>query len=45
MIPKPKRVGRPVQYPRREIVNAIVYLLRTGCSWRQLPHDLPPWLL
>jgi transposase len=35
--------GRPEAHPRREIVNAILYLLRTGCSWRQLPRDLPPW--
>ena len=35
--------GRPITYPRREIVNAIRYVLRTGCSWRMLPHDLPPW--
>lgn len=27
----------------REVFNGIMYLLRTGCSWRQLPHDLPPW--
>lgn len=27
--------------PRREIVNGILYVLRTGCSWRQMPHDLP----
>jgi transposase len=27
----------------REIVNSIVYLNRTGCQWRSLPHDLPPW--
>src|SRR5690242_21825841 len=27
--------------PRREIMNAIFYVLRTGCSWRQMPHDLP----
>jgi transposase len=26
--------------PRREIVNSILYVLRTGCSWRQMPHDL-----
>jgi putative transposase len=26
-----------------EIFNAIVYVLRSGCSWRMLPHDLPPW--
>ena len=33
---------RPVT-PRREIVNAILYVLRTGCQWRAVPHDLPPW--
>jgi putative transposase len=27
----------------REVVNAIFYLTREGCSWRALPHDLPPW--
>lgn len=27
--------------PRREIVNGILYVLRTGCAWRQMPHDLP----
>jgi len=43
MLPKPKPVGRPVKYSRREILNAIVYVLRSGCAWRQLPHDLPPW--
>ena len=33
------------QYPRREVVNAILYLLRTGCQWRHLPHDFPQWSL
>ena len=42
-LPPPKPGGRPVKYPRREVVNAIRYVLRTGCSWRMLPHDLPPW--
>lgn len=28
---------------RREIVNALLYVCRTGCQWRALPHDLPPW--
>ena len=27
----------------REVVNAIFYLLRTGCAWRLLPHDFPPY--
>jgi len=35
--------GRPVIHPRRRIVEAILYLNRTGCSWWQLPHDFPPW--
>ena len=37
--------GRPAAYPTREILNAIFYLLRRGCSWRMLPHDRPPWLI
>ena len=35
--------GRPRTYPLREIVNAVFYISRTGCSWRMLPHDFPPW--
>jgi putative transposase len=42
-IPQPKSGGRPAEYDRLEIVNAIRYLLRSGCSWRLLPHDFPPW--
>ena len=44
-VPKPKKPGRPPKYPRREIWNAIFYQDRTGCQWRALPHDLPPWNL
>ena len=43
LLPPPKPGGRPAKYPRREVVNAIRYVLRSGCSWRMLPHDLPPW--
>jgi putative transposase len=43
LVPAPKPGGRPARYPRREIVNALLYLARTGCQWRALPHDLPPW--
>ena len=35
--------GRPLKYSKREILNAIIYVLRTGCSWRHIPHDFPPW--
>ncbi len=45
VVPKAKqgRTGRPGKYPRREIWNAIFYQAKTGCQWRYLPHDLPPW--
>ncbi len=33
--------GRPSEIDRRWIVNGVVYVLRTGCQWRNLPHDLP----
>lgn len=36
-------MGRPMKHPTRELINAIFYVLQTGCSWRALPHDLPPW--
>ena len=37
------KVGHPVEVERRDLADAIFYLLRTGCQWRQLPHDFPPW--
>lgn len=40
--PKTKS-GRPMEYPWLEILNTILYLLRTGCQWRNLPHDLVKW--
>ena len=45
LLPKAKggRTGRPRKYPLREIWNAIFYQAHTGCQWRFLPHDLPPW--
>ncbi len=35
--------GRKRTVDLREIVNAILYLLRTGCAWRYLPHEFPEW--
>ncbi|MDR2675360.1 MAG: transposase [Opitutaceae bacterium] len=35
------RKGRPAKIPRRGIVNAVPYRMRTGCQWRNLPHDMP----
>jgi len=43
MLPLIKEPGRPPKHPRRDIVDAILYVVRTGCSWRQLPADFPPW--
>ncbi len=43
LIPPAKSGGRPRRHNRREIVNAIRYILRGGCAWRLMPHDLPPW--
>ena len=42
-LPAPRVTGRPRVYPLREILNAIFYVVRSGCSWRLLPHDFPPW--
>ena len=43
LLPPPARTGRKCKYPMREIANAVFYLLRSGCTWRMLPRDLPPW--
>ena len=42
-VPAAKPGGRPEKYPKREILDAIFYILRGGCAWRLLPHDFPPW--
>ena len=34
--------GRPQEWPMREIINAVLFLLRTGCQWRMLPKGFPP---
>ena len=43
LIPAVKPGGRSQEIERREIVNGILYVLRSGCPWRLLPHDLPNW--
>jgi transposase len=43
MLPLIKEPGRIPKHPRRTIVDAILYVVRSGCSWRQLPVDFPPW--
>ena len=42
-LPAAKPGGRPRSADMREIVNAILYVLRNGIIWRALPHDFPPW--
>lgn len=41
-LPAPHRCGRPREVDLREIMNAILYILTTGCQWRTLPKDFPP---
>lgn len=43
MLPPARRRGRKRTVDFREVINAMLYLLRTGCSWRMLPHDFPAW--
>src|ERR1043165_8164614 len=43
LVPAVKPGGRPADYDRREIMNGILYVLRSGGAWRMMPHDLPPW--
>jgi transposase len=43
MLPLIKEPGRVPKQPFRDVVDAILYLDRSGCSWRQLPVDFPPW--
>ncbi len=42
IIPQEKTGGRESKHSKRELFNAMLYLLRAGCSWRMLPHDFPP---
>ena len=41
-LPPPKPMGRP-RADLRRVLDGILYLVRTGCQWRLLPHDFPPW--
>ena len=45
MLPGPHKLGRPPRYSQRHVVEAILYIVRSGCGWRMMPHDLPPWRL
>jgi transposase len=41
-LPPAKRLGRPRTTDLREVVNALLYMMRTGCQWRMLPREFPP---
>ena len=41
LLPPEKPGGRPRKYPMRDVIDAIQYVLRAGCAWRLIPHDLP----
>lgn len=41
-MPQPTRTGRPWAWPLRHVLDGVLYLLRTGCAWEQLPHEFPP---
>jgi putative transposase len=43
LLPPEKPGGRPRKYPMRDVIDAIQYVLRAGCAWRLIPHDLPHW--
>ncbi len=43
LIPRHPPTGKKPKILKREIVNAIFYLNKTGCQWRSLPHDFPKW--
>jgi putative transposase len=43
-LPGPKRRGRPKLHSSRELLDAVFfYVLKTGCQWRMLPREFPPW--
>src|SRR5215210_6815490 len=42
-LPAPEGHGRPRTHDLREILNAVFYVLKSGCQWRLLPHDFPRW--
>jgi transposase len=38
-----ERRGRPPKWPARHVADAVFYLLRSGCAWRMMPREYPPW--
>jgi putative transposase len=42
-LPTTRAAGRPRKHSSREILNAIFFIVRSGCAWRLLPHEFAPW--
>jgi transposase len=42
LLPAPRSTGRPRRWPMRELMNAIFYVLRSGCAWRMVPVNFAP---
>jgi putative transposase len=42
-VPAPNKLGRPRLHSSREILDAVFYVLKSGCPWRLLPREFPPW--
>jgi putative transposase len=42
-VPPPNKRGRPKIHSTRDVLNAISYVLKSGCTWRLLPREFPPW--
>ena len=43
LLPAVQRVGRPYDYDRRLVLEAIIHVMQTDCGWRNLPSHFPPW--
>jgi Putative transposase of IS4/5 family (DUF4096) len=43
VLPPAKRTGRPYAHDRRVVWEAIVYVMQSGCGWREVPTEFPPW--
>jgi len=43
LLKSPQRRARPPKWPARRVADAVFYLLRSGCAWRMLPKEYPPW--
>jgi putative transposase len=43
LLGRAEKRGRPPKWPTRQVADGVFYLLRSGCSWRMLPREYPPW--